>query len=500
MSRFWPCWRQICGSLLTKACVSAVPCGIAAFLCHYNLHQNFEDWSASEAGITIYSGFTFALGFLIVFRMNQAYSRWWEAGTLLQQARAQWFNAYSSLIAMSNPAPEKASQVLRFHHMLARLLSLLYGTSILQLCTFPNPSLQTIHIEGMDEDHLKFLEECHDKVEIVLQWIQKAVVSADKDGVIQAAAPIVSRIYSQLGSGMADVAAARKMIEFPIPSPILQIIPFMLAAQWLATVIISTMLVRDSSWAALLSFMNTFCFWSINYLARELEMPYGDDPDDLPLHYLQADMNASLAGLLHPLALRTPSFDLPISAEGNVELQPGIIEMKHDGTINFRPCTGNAISNVSEQKEPNDSFGTGFESLRHDPRLAETHSQNRFKVFHVRKIAIGKRGRIEKGPSLEASARRSMATKAKVGVSHAAGIGTNAESEPAHGVTNNLGRAPVKLDVKTAEEEAPIAQSSLECSTSSGHCEDIDLLCANGAHPAEMPVTEPQLIYDDYDI
>lgn len=479
--------------LLTKASMSAVPCGIASFICHWFLHdKHFEGYGSSDAGITIYSGFTFALGFLIVFRMNQAYSRWWEAGTLLQDARSQWFNAYSSLIAMSNTAPEKARQVVWFHHMLARLMSLLYGTSILQLCTMRNPSLQTIHVEGMDEKHLKFLEECHDKVEVVLQWVQKAVVTAENDGTIQAAPPIISRIYSQLGGGMGCVASARKVIEFPIPSPIVRMIPFMLCAQLFATVVISCMLVKDSAWAAVLSFLNTFCLWSINYLAAELEVPYGDEPDDLPLYYLQADMNASLAGILHPLALRTPSFDLPINAEGNVALKSGIVSLKQNGTLDFREAVTGDEECLNFSIDPDsDTPGGTNESHQH---------------FHVPRSVIGKNDRFTRGPSLEAAKRRTKETRHlswksihRKRSAHPDGAAvatvTNLEHEPpsqSQEAAAATGVSDPGRTAQTEQESSGAFQAPLE-STISAHYGDIEAASRFCVLPVERQGTPPQM-------
>ena len=40
------------------------------------------------------------------------------------------------------------------------------------------------------------------------------------------------------------------------------------------------------------------------------EIPNGDDANDLPLQDMQKDLNRSLKGLLHPLALFTPPYAL----------------------------------------------------------------------------------------------------------------------------------------------------------------------------------------------
>merc|ERR1719310_34459 len=81
---------------------------------------------AGDVAASVLGGFTFILGFLVVFRSQQAYSRWWEGGTLLQQLRGEWFNSFSCLVAFCNAAPEKQKDVQRFQLQLVRLFSLLY--------------------------------------------------------------------------------------------------------------------------------------------------------------------------------------------------------------------------------------------------------------------------------------------------------------------------------------------------------------------------------------
>jgi len=61
-------------------------------------------------------------------------------------------------------------------------------------------------------------------------------------------------------------------------------------------------------WAGILSFIVTFSFWGITYIAVELEQPFGDDANDLPLHQMQMDMNARLQSLLDVRAHHAPKY------------------------------------------------------------------------------------------------------------------------------------------------------------------------------------------------
>eukprot|EP00971_Amphidinium_carterae_P028447 559928-Amphidinium_carterae.1 len=46
-----------------------------------------------------YTSFTFLIAFMIAFRNNQAYGRYWEGCTLLQVMMGNWYDAASSLVA-----------------------------------------------------------------------------------------------------------------------------------------------------------------------------------------------------------------------------------------------------------------------------------------------------------------------------------------------------------------------------------------------------------------
>jgi len=102
---------------------------------------------------------------------------------------------------------------------------------------------------------------------------------------------------------------ARKIKEFPIPFPLAQMIMVMLFFHAIITPIICAATVQTTFWAAVITFMVTFSYWSILYIAVELEMPFGDDKNDLPLKSMAEDMNKSLKALVrNPLAQKVPAF------------------------------------------------------------------------------------------------------------------------------------------------------------------------------------------------
>merc|ERR1719203_1263292 len=103
---------------------------LAAFLSWLKNWSGYEDTSTTPSLVmTAISGFVTILGFMVVFRSNQAWSRFWEGFTLVRTARGQWFNAASSLFAFCSRKPEKAQAVQAFQELIASLMSLLFATA-----------------------------------------------------------------------------------------------------------------------------------------------------------------------------------------------------------------------------------------------------------------------------------------------------------------------------------------------------------------------------------
>mmetsp|Transcript_79744 Transcript_79744/g.145780 ORF Transcript_79744/g.145780 Transcript_79744/m.145780 type:complete len:309 (-) Transcript_79744:135-1061(-) len=65
-------------------------------------------------------------------------------------------------------------------------------------------------------------------------------------------------------------------------------------------------IIKEKAWAAICTFITVFTFHSLNFIAIELEMPFGDDENDLPLDHFQAEMNRSILLLLHEMSDHLP--------------------------------------------------------------------------------------------------------------------------------------------------------------------------------------------------
>lgn len=299
-------------SVFPRALVLALPnamlCFTAATLVHDGEPPSKEADSRASNMVFLLAAFTSVLFFVLTFRSNVAYSRWWEGGTLLQQTRGEWFNAYSSLIAFSSTDPRMADKVEEFHHMLARLMSMLFCAGLQQVSPTDSCPFEILAMTGVDTDCLDFLVKSPDQVEILLQWIQRSTIVNMNNGVLPTPPPVVSRAFQEISRGIVNLQNARKIADFPFPFPYAQTSITMLLIHWALCPIVACMKV-DRYLAALCSFVAVFFLWCINFIALELEYPFGSGDNDLPMQLFQRDWNKSVGTLLAKRAQQPPKFE-----------------------------------------------------------------------------------------------------------------------------------------------------------------------------------------------
>ncbi|CAE8693390.1 unnamed protein product [Polarella glacialis] len=273
---------------------------------------SWHDASYMEGVDSVWAGYTFVLGFLIVFRNNQAYNRFWEGTSLATQFKGHWFITVSNLCAFCSrsTANKKKAEVAHFQNALMRLFSLLHCAALQEICDLKDDSLEIINSDQMDEKCMIFLKDAINPCEVIVNWIQRLVIQANDSCVIDVPAPILSRVFQELGSGSVSFSNAKKLRDVPFPFPYAQLISCMLFVHWLFTPVFAAYAIESSEWAGVMSFFVTMSFWSLYYIALEIDQPFGEDPNDLPIHKIQQDWNNSLLTLLLPCSKVVPTFEM----------------------------------------------------------------------------------------------------------------------------------------------------------------------------------------------
>lgn len=310
----WQCalifaWR---GSVMPMALLSSIPSAIIAIVLMY-CEVEFEDFK--HAGLDsmkssqLWAAFSASLIFMVSFRTNKAYARYWEGTTLLNQMFGEWFDAASCLIAFSTlDRKKKTAQVADFRGTLVRLFSLLHGGALEEIALtdseeFGYPSLD---VGGLDQATLKYLSDCKanpqlnfNRVEVIIHMIQNLVVNNQDSGVLKIPPPILSRVFQTLSRGQVNLANCKKITSTLFPFPYSQLIALLLFVFSIGTPAVMASICASIHWGVVFTIVPVFCLYALNLIARELELPFSQDPNDLPLLEFQEHMNKSLVMLSH---------------------------------------------------------------------------------------------------------------------------------------------------------------------------------------------------------
>mmetsp|Transcript_89351 Transcript_89351/g.289278 ORF Transcript_89351/g.289278 Transcript_89351/m.289278 type:complete len:440 (-) Transcript_89351:40-1359(-) len=254
-----------------------------------------QTWTAATGVLT---------AVLLSFRTTQALSRFWEGTSLLHQLRGEWFDSISCCVTFSCIASKnKPREVKEFRHTIVRLMSLCHGSALSEI-SGDNLAFDLIDLKGITEETMEHLSHCHAKygfnrVEMTLHILQTLINKALDDDILKIPAPILTRVYQTLSRGYVCLLNARKITDTRFPFPYAQLLALLLLFHTLLIPAMLTVLFKSIVWPAVFSFVAVFGMFFLNFVARELEDPFGHDDNDLPLSHFQREMNQSLLMLLH---------------------------------------------------------------------------------------------------------------------------------------------------------------------------------------------------------
>lgn len=309
------------GSVLPYGALFALPGTIATAILHLTWNPELkgsENLEVSRFG-DVWTAYTFSLGFLVVFRNNQAYNRFWEGASKVHEIRGELYSCASTLMAFCTSEEEKQGEVEDFQHLLIRLISLLFATCMSEISLdeddeAPDDMMQVIDLTGIDRQSLDHLECAPSRCEVIVQWITRLMIQALRAGVLDVPPPILNRSTMDLAMAIVDIYRVRKIKEVPFPFPYSQMVLLMLSVYTLVTPVIASQLIDSSIMATLATFCVTTAFWSLYQIADEIDQPFGTDPNDLPMQRIQTDFNDSLLFLMRPETQCVPPFVRPSTA------------------------------------------------------------------------------------------------------------------------------------------------------------------------------------------
>jgi len=310
------------GSVFPFALRVALPCALLCGLLKWFSRQghvaDLTSWLDDPKTIMresqAWSGFSFLVGFLVVFRTSQAYTRFWDGCTATYKMRAEWFDACSALIAFCRISKADSKLVNEFQQTLVRLFSMLHAVALAEVEDCNHNKVENVtafkfelmDAEGIDAASLLTIKESGAKVELVYQWIQLLIVENIEKGVLSIPPPILSRCFQELANGMVEYHEALKLSTVPFPFPYAQTCEFLLLLHWLIAPFVVCSWTSHPAWAAIFCFVQVFILWALNAIAVEIENPFGADANDLDSQATQLEINHHLSLLVDPLTSKVP--------------------------------------------------------------------------------------------------------------------------------------------------------------------------------------------------
>lgn len=301
------------GSVFPSAgALALIPATVSGVLTWFKTHHADaipEGFFPSAEEYSLFQTFSWVLGFILVFRTSQAYTRYWEGAQLLHTVTSEWFDACAQCSAFALVSENSKEDILAFIGTLIRLFSLLHCSALQQVSVMEDDKFVIIdpqHLNSELRARLRQFEESRtqedrrQRTEVIFMWITKYILNATKTGMITTAPPIVTRSFQELNAGMQAMSRMVTITDTPFPFPYAHMIAVLLVVSMVLTPLVVAAKASHFGWSFLFTFVAVCMQWSVNLIAAEIEQPFGDDVNDFNLRDAQDDFNESLMLLANP--------------------------------------------------------------------------------------------------------------------------------------------------------------------------------------------------------
>mmetsp|Transcript_13411 Transcript_13411/g.31509 ORF Transcript_13411/g.31509 Transcript_13411/m.31509 type:complete len:651 (+) Transcript_13411:91-2043(+) len=308
-------WWSLCrfhGSVFPRAFKLALPSTIAAFVVSMFVQHEALDMSyfaMVQESNSVYSGFTFVLGFSLVFRTAECYHRFWTAATSCHEMGSEWSDCAGSLIAFAQTSKRPMGEIQKFTHTAVRLFCLLHAMALEEVADLKDYHCHLIDIAGFDQRDLRILlsEEVQTKrVQVVLCWIKLFIIQNIESGLLNVPAPILTRVFQELGAGLVEYHKAQQVVIWPFPFPYTQMNLVLVYVYMIMTPLVISAWGFAPLTCAVATLVSCVCMIGLDLIASELENPFGDDDNDLPILDIHKQFMRVLLAQLNKKTWRVP--------------------------------------------------------------------------------------------------------------------------------------------------------------------------------------------------
>ncbi|KAL7534299.1 hypothetical protein ACHAWF_004786 [Thalassiosira exigua] len=194
------------------------------------------------------------------------------------------------------------------HRRLSRNLRYLLGMDQTRRArTIYNAARPMLVVGGVSDNEIAFLQRArrpYAKTQLVWGWLSDFIIREHLAGSMgNVGPPIVSRVVQFLSDGILYYNHARKIMYTPFPFPHAQLSAFFVLMMVVAIPLLMDQYANEAWLGAALSFLTVTCLAGLHEVARELENPFRNAPNDVPLCTLLAFYNEALVTMFaghHP--------------------------------------------------------------------------------------------------------------------------------------------------------------------------------------------------------
>jgi len=270
--------------VLRKALLLAVPCALIAVALKLGSSEAqtcFKtEFFLSIARLKVlenaaaYSGFSLVLGFLVVFRTQLAYSRFWEGVSAAHRMCAEWFDGASSVLAYVRVSKADAAKKNEFNRTFLKLMTLLHGVAVASLRDLDDLSLTDADLEGLDRESIQLLQNSPYPVTVISQWLLDLIMSGLEEKIINVPPPIVSRALNEMANGMVAYHDCMKIQTTNVPLPYKQMTMILMVAHFFVTPVVMCMWTAWVTWTFIFTLIQSMIFWCLYFTAHQIEFPF----------------------------------------------------------------------------------------------------------------------------------------------------------------------------------------------------------------------------------
>jgi hypothetical protein len=151
---------------------------------------------------------------------------------------------------------------------------------------------------GVSDSEIKFLQMArgkYAKTQLCFGWLSEFITREHLNGMLgEVGPPIISRTIQFMGDGMFHYNQARKIMFIPFPFPHAQLSAAFVIVMIPLIPLLMDQYIENIYLGMVMTFLAQMVLSGINEVATELENPFRNVPNELPVVYWQAEFNEAL--------------------------------------------------------------------------------------------------------------------------------------------------------------------------------------------------------------